>query len=184
MTSTNRIKPEAGFINIKHKKHPRGQNGRLICRCGCGQEVQPPRRTFFSDNCVHEWKLRSNPGYLREMVFQRDRAICANCRRDCNALLKALKELGRTDRKAYRAEIAALNQQGFIVDEYHLTAGQLWQADHIVPVAEGGGECGLNNLRTLCTPCHKRATAALRKRLAVQRKQTKTNQLSLLEGNV
>eukprot|EP00976_Prorocentrum_cordatum_P075602 1181956-Prorocentrum_minimum.AAC.10 len=27
--------------------------------------------------------------------------------------------------------------------------GDFWQADHIVPVAEGGGECDLNNYRTL-----------------------------------
>ena len=45
-------------------------------------------------------------------------------------------------------------------------SGHLWQADHIVPVAEGGGECGLENYRTLCTACHKPVTAALRKRLA------------------
>jgi len=32
-------------------------------------------------------------------------------------------------------------------------------------VAEGGGACGLDNLRTLCTPCHRAQTAALRKRL-------------------
>lgn len=41
-----------------------------------------------------------------------------------------------------------------------------WQADHIVPVVEGGGLCDLSNYRTLCRPCHKRETAALRKRLA------------------
>ena len=32
--------------------------------------------------------------------------------------------------------------------------GHAWQADHIVPVYRGGGRCGLENLRTLCTPCH------------------------------
>ena len=40
-----------------------------------------------------------------------------------------------------------------------------WQADHIIPVAEGGGDCGLENLRTLCTPCHLRETENLRSRL-------------------
>ena len=33
-----------------------------------------------------------------------------------------------------------------------------WDADHIHQVAAGGGECGLDNLRTLCLPCHKRVT--------------------------
>ena len=27
-----------------------------------------------------------------------------------------------------------------------------------MPVADGGGECDLNNLRTLCIPCHNRQT--------------------------
>ena len=40
-----------------------------------------------------------------------------------------------------------------------------WQADHTIAVAEGGGACGLENLRTLCTPCHRKETAALRGRL-------------------
>ena len=44
--------------------------------------------------------------------------------------------------------------------------GHLWQADHIVPVVEGGGECGLENIRTLCTSYHKSETAKLRKRMA------------------
>lgn len=37
----------------------------------------------------------------------------------------------------------------------------LWQADHIKPVVEGGGGCGLDNYRTLCLRCHKGATAEL-----------------------
>ncbi len=40
----------------------------------------------------------------------------------------------------------------------------LWQADHIVPVIEGGGLCGLDGYQTLCVPCHKRDTAALARR--------------------
>jgi 5-methylcytosine-specific restriction endonuclease McrA len=40
----------------------------------------------------------------------------------------------------------------------------LWDADHIVPVVEGGGECDLANMRTLCLKCHKLATAELRRR--------------------
>jgi 5-methylcytosine-specific restriction endonuclease McrA len=35
-------------------------------------------------------------------------------------------------------------------------------------VVEGGGECTLENMRTLCIPCHKRATADLRQRLKDQ----------------
>ena len=41
----------------------------------------------------------------------------------------------------------------------------LWDADHILPVAEGGGQCDLENLRTLCLLCHREVTADLRRRL-------------------
>ncbi|HEV2687987.1 MAG TPA: HNH endonuclease [Bryobacteraceae bacterium] len=44
------------------------------------------------------------------------------------------------------------------------TRKSLWDADHIMPVVEGGGECDLANLRTLCLKCHGAATAALRRR--------------------
>ena len=41
----------------------------------------------------------------------------------------------------------------------------LWDADHILPVTEGGGECDLDNIRTLCLRCHRAATAQLRERI-------------------
>jgi 5-methylcytosine-specific restriction endonuclease McrA len=43
--------------------------------------------------------------------------------------------------------------------------GDFWQADHILAVAEGGGDCGLENLQTLCAPCHKLETEKLRSRI-------------------
>lgn len=45
-----------------------------------------------------------------------------------------------------------------------LTGGHKWEADHIVPLAEGGRH-HLDNIRTLCRACHKAETAALRQRL-------------------
>jgi 5-methylcytosine-specific restriction enzyme A len=41
----------------------------------------------------------------------------------------------------------------------------LWDADHILPVVEGGGECDLDNIRTLCLRCHRVVTADLRERM-------------------
>jgi 5-methylcytosine-specific restriction endonuclease McrA len=45
-----------------------------------------------------------------------------------------------------------------------------FEMDHIVPVVEGGGLCGLDGYRTLCSPCHKLETKALAKRRAQQRR--------------
>jgi 5-methylcytosine-specific restriction endonuclease McrA len=33
-----------------------------------------------------------------------------------------------------------------------------WDADHILPVCEGGGACELGNFQTLCKNCHKNKT--------------------------
>lgn len=54
-----------------------------------------------------------------------------------------------------------------------------WEADHIVPVVEGGGGCGPEGYRTLCLPCHRRETAALAARRAAQRRKTRQPELQL-----
>jgi len=133
---------------------PKGENGRNLCRY-CNLEVPKGRFTFCSDWCVEEWKLRSDPGYLRDKVLERDRGVCAVCQVDCLAAWCHLKRL----RGAARARVTA---------EWGVRPGSrksLWDADHILPVAEGGGECDLSNIRTLCLKCHRAATAELRKRL-------------------
>ena len=133
---------------------PAGENGRALCRW-CGLEVPPRRRTFCSDWCVHEWRLRSDPAYLRDRVFERDRGVCARCGTDCAA------EWNRIRRLPWHRRVRALADWG--IKPRQRTS--LWDADHIVPVAEGGGECDLGNMRTLCLRCHREATAALRARL-------------------
>lgn len=40
-----------------------------------------------------------------------------------------------------------------------------WEADHIVPIAEGGA-LARENLRTLCRPCHVIVTREFRARIA------------------
>jgi hypothetical protein len=48
-----------------------------------------------------------------------------------------------------------------------------WEAHHVVPVVEGGGECGLEGLVTLCLPCHRRETAALAAQRAQRRQRNR-----------
>jgi 5-methylcytosine-specific restriction endonuclease McrA len=45
-----------------------------------------------------------------------------------------------------------------------------WQADHIVPVSRGGGETGLDGLRTLCTEHHRVETKKLAQERAAERR--------------
>src|SRR5437764_15170378 len=57
---------------------PKGENGRGICRW-CNLEVPAGRWTFCSEWCVEEWRLRTDPGHLRQQVFERDKGICPAC---------------------------------------------------------------------------------------------------------
>jgi 5-methylcytosine-specific restriction protein A len=98
--------------------------------------------------------VRTDPGYLREQVFARDRGVCAACGVDAEALRKNKRKLDYAARKQFEKEWGLRRH--------------LWDADHIVPVVEGGGECDLANVRTLCLKCHRAATTALRQRLARQ----------------
>ncbi len=50
--------------------------------------------------------------------------------------------------------------------DMHPRRRTFWDADHIIPVAEGGGECDLSNIRTLCLWCHQEETNRLRQRLS------------------
>jgi len=45
-----------------------------------------------------------------------------------------------------------------------------WDADHMVEVVKGGGECGLENMQTLCLWCHREKTARLARERAEARK--------------
>ncbi len=132
----------------------RGSGGRPLCRW-CNLEVPPRRFTFCSDYCVNEWRLRTDPGYLRDQVFRRDQGVCAICQTDTKAAFAELKR----SRGAFRLKL--LERWGLS----RLNRKTLWDADHIVPVVEGGGECDLENIRTLCLTCHRQETLKLRKRL-------------------
>jgi 5-methylcytosine-specific restriction enzyme A len=133
---------------------PKGPHGRHLCRW-CSLEVPKGRLTFCSDYCVVEWRLRTDPGYVRQQVLDRDKGICAVCQADCLAEWRRIMRLrGVARHKAFLDW--SLNRR---------FRRSLWDADHIVPVVEGGGECDLSNLRTLCLKCHRAATTALRERL-------------------
>jgi 5-methylcytosine-specific restriction enzyme A len=126
----------------------RDAQGTVVCRW-CRGPVTPPRRTFCGDACVHQWKIRSSPWYVRREVKKRDKGVCRLCGLN---VIKAHREWRRAqppvaDRKARKAWRAARPR---------------WEADHIVPVADGGGECGLDNYRLLCRPCHIRVTVEWR----------------------
>lgn len=135
------------------------------------------RRTFCSDDCVHRWQIKTNPGYVRQQVFKRDRGVCAVCSLDTEQWAK--------ERRIEWAALHSRQGEPFTTPYYEASAARetfrrqyphffqrtsYWDADHIVPVVEGGGECDLDNYRTLCIPCHKEATKELAARRAEKRR--------------
>jgi 5-methylcytosine-specific restriction endonuclease McrA len=155
---TSRAIPSRTLAGGRTKPHllPVGPNNLPLCRW-CEMEILARRRrTFCSDYCVHQWRLRTDPGYLREQVFARDRGVCQACHADTMAIFAALK---RARGSARAAGLAFYGMKSLS------SRRSLWDADHIRPVAEGGGQCDLDNLRTLCVACHREATAELRRRL-------------------
>lgn len=172
-----------------------GEPGRLRvpkghCR-NCAQPVPSGRRNWCGQRCVDDYLLRNSPAVARRAVFKRDRGVCALCGRDCEALRRRIERWigGRADTN--RANCA--NTINTADDWRHrqrccrllrrlarigpLTA--LWQMDHTRPVVEGGGGCGLDNLRTLCLPCHKRVTRDLARRRAERRAEQRATRRAL-----
>jgi len=130
---------------IRYSDAPRG-----TCRW-CGEPIlhaegdragQVNLRRRWHRACVDVYNA-TDPREARRIVRKRDRGVCAVCRLDTKKLKKEIQ--GRGSAKKLRAK-------GFVPRR------SLWELDHVVPLIDGGGH-GLENLQTLCTPCHKAKTA-------------------------
>lgn len=105
---------------------------------------------------------------MREVIRRRDHGICAICGADTLLQHRVVLRV----RQLFDPGVAGAVARLWGVRGEWVFEGDYWQADHIVPVAEGGGACGPENIRTLCTACHKAETAALARRLALRREET------------
>lgn len=122
------------------------------------------------------------------MAYRRDKGICANCGLDCDKLERVLKYLWwRAKQTAYKPIPAAEGywthsprkqqwQVWYMRAKYkyewatsYKGPTHTWEADHEIPVIEGGGEIGMGNIRTLCVPCHRIQTKHLHQRLSDRR---------------
>lgn len=158
--------------------YPKDADGKPLCRW-CRGPVVPPRQSWCGDRCVGEYQERYDPTYQRRMVLQRDRGVCGGCGLDTVGLAREVMALYRTagelaaQMRLVRAGLRAtdLRFKGRRMDRLR----PLWEADHIVPVIEGGGGVGLIGLRTLCRECHRKVTRQLMaRRRAAKKKAQKT----------
>ena len=151
--SQRRILANAGYASPSSL--PRGPNGRALCRW-CGVEVPSGRKSFCSGG-------RGTFAYKTGVY--------------CIVGQGCVHEHCVRSNPGYARKCVWARDQGqcALCPAVAPRRGE-WDADHIVPVVEGGGSCGLENLRTLCTPCHKQETAKLAARRAEARRLTKVGQ--------
>lgn len=181
---------------VSLRQRVKDTEGRPLCRW-CGGLVKRPRISWCDDECVKEYKaaiaLMSSEGQ-REYLMKLESGVCRVCGVDAERLL------GRMQR-AYELLMhwSGVPQQGRNTPPYRHIRGQAmfligravkrrigrdpgkklnldrswWEADHVVPLVEGGAHT-MDNLRTLCIWCHRDATKALAGRRAQERKKPPT----------
>ena len=156
-------------VSRKAPQQTRDELGRRLCRMpSCGKLVGKGRRSYCSDKCARAFEVAYFPGVTRALVHKRDRGVCALCKCDTDKLQRILRWMRFNGCRDAAKEVPSL--LGF---RDSIDSGAFWQADHIVECVRGGWGTGLDNLRTLCTPCHKAETKRLAGELAAERRRAK-----------
>jgi len=148
------------------RERPLGPNGERICY-NCSGPLPKGKRFNCSKACSEEWSCKTSPTHMRRVIHKRDRGVCALCGVDTDALKREHDALPKGNENRWSDDN---DQRRAFRKDHGIPPGRSWSdwwdADHIIPVIEGGGECDISNFRTLCIPCHKKVTAELRARLA------------------
>lgn len=158
--------------------YPKGQDGRPVCRWCRGPITAQNRRLWCSQACVDQYRLRNDPQFIRAKVWERDQGICQTCGLDVQALMAHIKQVRWGDAGGWAEYSAWLYRMGF-TDLLNRRGGGLWQADHVIEVAAGGAELGLDNLRLCCTVCHRAKTARFARERAEARRRQKQPELAI-----
>lgn len=159
----------------------RNAEGKSLCKWD-GRIVPKGRVYFCTKQCAFEVQIRRDSAFLRARTKERDHGVCAGCGIDTEQLKRIL-------RAAHRSLVELLLGK----DEWggnlywfkqimlkdlgahrwnHVESMCHWQADHIVEVVDGGSPY-MDNIQTLCTPCHKAKTKAKHGERARQRREQK-----------
>ena len=150
---------EKGSSNLQKSKHLEGQ------------QLPNWHGIYCSFECKKAMMIKTSGGYIRQEIFKLEKGICQICNRNMHELFCRIRRLEKPDRlqQLLSAGFTISNTSKKISIVNNPKEGDFWQPDHIIPVAEGGGECDLSNFRTLCTPCHLKETKELHKRLKRKR---------------
>lgn len=159
--------------------------GYYLCRL-CQQPCPGTERHWCSEDCLQRYLTLSHGAFVRAQLFKRDQGICSECGVNAQHMDQALAALAddllhpllMTIHPMIAATLCAegwtnvtLRGRGSYPDALEFTS--CWEAHHVQSVAEGGGECGLENYRTLCFVCHKKVSAEQAGKRAARRRSKK-----------
>lgn len=162
----------------RHVSYPpehvaRRKAGERIC-VWCGKPLPSRAKSWCGQDCVLDYQIaRLDQGAARELLLRRHRAAAVQARpwmmpgraAESHPMPCELCGIDMCDAAVTRRASDPNHENG-------PCRAIRWEADHIVPIAEGG-PATRDNLRVLCRPCHVRVTAEMRARLAAKRKQEK-----------
>lgn len=133
----------------------------------CGGALKGRQQRWCGQRCVDAYMIRAWPTHARRKVYQRDHGRCTLCGLDTVALVHDILRTVRTEVPSYRTLRVKnmLRAHGMQTHwkRFLFRRPTLFDVDHVIGVAQGGGECGLENLRTLCLRCHAQRTREQRR---------------------
>ncbi|MES1922208.1 hypothetical protein MHBO_003719 [Bonamia ostreae] len=138
-------------------------------------QILPLKNFFCSNECLREFKIKTAPNEGRKQIFDIENGVCQKCGINLRALYLRLKPLKPTQREKLLLKVksfSVLKKERVleICGKKRFSEGLLWQADHIVPVQFGGGNCPIENFQTLCAGCHYSKTCGQAKKATSFRK--------------
>lgn len=131
------------------------------CRL-CRKALTGRQRSWCSKKCYFEaWNeaqiRRGSSKEIRKALIKRDNEICAYCRVDCKLIKRIFDHAGKSIGN-YTWKDRSLHPHFMILRHFGFKPfSHSWEADHIIEVRDGGDHL-LENLQTLCIPCHKKKT--------------------------
>ena len=130
------------------------------------------KSTYCSRECAEQGRLKRGGIFsstrVRAQLFSLEGGVCTKCGIDAGGLFARISNLHPAERLNALCNAnwkLPKNPQALERLLQKPTEGMFWEADHILAVSEGGGNCDLDNLRTLCVPCHSEETEKLKSRL-------------------
>lgn len=146
---------------------PRGIPSGACPWCG---EMSGEKRRRWHPECVTAYRVACFSGDQRRALWKRDRGICAACGVDTRMVMlrwRAIRPAARWADVPNLQPSSVPNRRSWYTPVECRTLE--WAADHIkplwsrpavVPLADRATWWGMENLQTLCDPCHKAKTRA------------------------